>query len=86
MSAFRRGGGRKRRDANEPAIIETLRACGWYVKQVSGDGLPDLICAKAGKFVALEVKTKTGTLRESQKDTPWLVVRTPEEAMQAVNR
>jgi hypothetical protein len=32
-----------KRDANEPEVIQTLEACGWNVRRISGAGLPDLL-------------------------------------------
>jgi hypothetical protein len=45
-----------KRDANEPAIIEVLRAAGYVVEQISGAGLPDLLVSKGGGVDVLEVK------------------------------
>ena len=89
MTPFRRGGGRKRRDANEPAIIDALRKSGCQVWQVSGTGLPDLLClTPRGDYVPLEVKTAKGTLTkvQAQQAAPWPIVRSVDEAMQWVQR
>jgi len=89
MTPFRRGGGRKRRDANEPAIIDALRKSGCQVWQVSGTGLPDLLClTPRGDYVPLEVKTAKGTLTkvQAQQANPWPIVRSVDEAMQWVQR
>jgi len=89
MTPFRRGGGRKRRDANEPQIIEALRAMGCQVWQVSGTGLPDLLVrTTAGDYVPLEVKTRTGRLTkvQAQQAAPWPVVRSVEDALTEVQR
>jgi Holliday junction resolvase len=84
MSAFRRGGAGKRRDQNEPAIVEALRQVGCRVWRVSGDGLPDLIAWRAGRCYALEVKTQAGARTEAQRDAPWPIVRTVDDALSAV--
>jgi len=60
-----------------------------------GDGSPDLILCVRGRFVGLEVKTKTGKLSEAQEawHREWReagaiveVVRSPLEAVEVVNR
>ena len=49
---------RKRVDANQAAIVQAMRALGWYVFDASsvGRGFPDLIAAKGGAIVLVEVK------------------------------
>lgn len=86
MTPFRRGGGRKRRDANEPQIIAALRSIGCQVWQVSGAGLPDLLVLCRGQYHALEVKTTTGKLTkvQAQQANPWPIVRSVDEAMREV--
>lgn len=87
MTPFRRGGGRKRRDANEPAIIDALRKSGCQVWQLGGAGLPDLLVrTRAGAYVPLEVKTRTGRLTkvQAQQAAPWPVVRSVDEAIREV--
>jgi Holliday junction resolvase len=61
---------RKRRDANHKPIVEALRACGWAILDTSqcGDGAPDLIIARAGRVIAVEVKAPKGKLRPDQVD------------------
>ena len=89
MTPFRRGGGRKRRDANEPAIIDALRKSGCQVWQVSGTGLPDLLClTPRGDYVPLEVKTAKGrpTRVQAAQANPWPIVRSVDEAMREVAR
>jgi hypothetical protein len=56
--AFRRGGAKKRRDANEPAVIEALRGVGATVIQLSGCApVPDLLVGFQGRWYAVEVKS-----------------------------
>jgi Holliday junction resolvase len=45
-------------DANHAEITGTLRQCGWVVHDTSGTGggFPDLVIAKAGRLVMVEVK------------------------------
>ena len=76
---MRTGGAKKRRDETEPAIIDALRACGAFVRQVHGDGAPDLIVKLKGRWLPLEVKSPTGRVRPSQGGYP--IVRTPAEAL-----
>ena len=82
--SFRHGGAGKRRDTNEPAIIEALRLMGAYVYQVSGDGLPDLLVLWQSRWTPLEIKTTRGKLTASQMDIPWPVVRSVSEALAAI--
>lgn len=84
MSAFRRGGAKKRRDANEPQIVQALRAVGCETWQLSGTGLPDLLVRRAGMFYAMEVKTAKGGMTEAQAAIPWPVVRSVEDALTVV--
>lgn len=86
MTPFRRGGGRKRRDSNEPAIIDALRQSGCQVWQLGGAGLPDLLVLCRGQYHALEVKTTTGKLTkvQAQQAAPWPIVRSVDEAIREV--
>ena len=45
-------------DANHAGITSTLRQCGWVVHDTSGvgGGFPDLVIAKAGRLVLVEIK------------------------------
>ena len=49
---------RARIDANHRAIVEALEEMGWYVRSTAqlGKGFPDLLAAKDGRLVLLEVK------------------------------
>ena len=84
VSAFRRGGAGKRRDANEAAIVETLQAYGCRVWRIGGSGLPDLLVWYRGRAHALEVKTATGRKTDAQADVPWPIVRSVDEAVAVV--
>lgn len=46
----------RRRDVNEPLIIEALRAAGAAVHQLDGAGVPDLLVSYKGELTLLEVK------------------------------
>jgi len=54
-------------DSNQPAIVEYLRLCGCSVAITSrlGDGFPDLVVAKWGSTVLVEVKD--GSLSPSRR-------------------
>ena len=45
-----------RRDANERRVIDALRACGAYVKQINDEGLADLLVFYRGHTLIIEVK------------------------------
>ena len=47
-----------RTDANQTAIVDALRRCGWSVLSLApmGRGVPDLAASKAGRTVFIEVK------------------------------
>ena len=64
---MRRGGAKRRRDANEQAIIVALRALGATVVQISGEGVPDLLVAYEGRWTPLEVKRPRGRLTPEQQ-------------------
>lgn len=85
MSLSRRNA---KRDTVERAIIEALEATSAVVFQLSGAGVPDLLVGYRGRWIPLEVKSKTGTLTSAQVRTHGLygypIVRTPEEALQAI--
>lgn len=82
--SFRRGGAKKRRDANEPAIRQALHAVYAETWQVSGEGLPDLLVRYQGRLFAFEVKSEKGTQTASQQQTNWPLVRTTDEALKAI--
>jgi Holliday junction resolvase len=54
------------RDKNEGPIVETLQARGFYVTQVSGTGVPDLLVSKDGAMWLVEVKQPNGTYKPAQ--------------------
>lgn len=47
-----------RTDGNHAAIVEALRASGWYVHDTSrlGHGFPDLVVARNGQLRLVEIK------------------------------
>ena len=48
----------RRVDRNQPEIVQTLRACGWFWFALSnaGRGAPDGIATKAGRLRLVEIK------------------------------
>ena len=81
---FRKGGAARRRDANEPAIIDALESIGCRVWQLHGRGTPDLLVYRGDRYIPMEVKSHTGAQTEAQRDTPWPIVRTVEAAIRVV--
>jgi hypothetical protein len=89
-----------RRDANEPVIQTALERAGATVEQLpTGQGMPDLLCGYKGINYLLEVKLNPVkgevfashcSLNKKQRDwhSGWkgqkCIVRTPEEALQAI--
>jgi hypothetical protein len=77
-------------DANQAGIVEALLKIGCKVYDI--DKPVDLLIEFRGFWIVLEVKTKTGRLEDSQKkffkevSAPAYVVRTPTEAIDAVQR
>ena len=76
---MRHGGAKQRRDNSEPAIIDALRACGGFVRQVHGDGAPDLIVCLQGRWLPLECKSGKRKAQANQSAYP--IVRTAAEAL-----
>lgn len=80
-----------KRDANEPEIVHALRSAGAVVWMLPRPF--DLLCGFSGRLVGLEVKGPKGNLTDQQETDmatcrrlglPVYVVRTAEEALQAV--
>ena len=84
----------KKRDTAEPAIVQALEAVGCRVWKL--DRPFDLLVGRLGRFTVLEVKSnhrKPDKRQKAQTDElaaakagglPVFVVRTPEEALEAV--
>ena len=86
----------KRTDANQSEIVYTLRKCGVDVWIIGSPA--DLLCGFSGRFTTLEVKdgskpkSKQALTDDEQAfmarcraaGYPHYIVRTPEEALQAV--
>jgi Holliday junction resolvase len=92
---MRTGGAKKRRDANEPSIVQALRKIGARVERISGPDLPDLLVGFRGQWYPLEVKTAKGgsTKRQCQayvkygtSELLYPVVRSVDEALALVLR
>jgi Holliday junction resolvase len=71
------------RDKNEGPIVQALEQCGVQCWRLSGPGCPDLLTYWQGKYLPLEIKNPQGLNRttEAQRDIPWPVVRSIEEAL-----
>lgn len=56
-------------DRTHVTVVAALRAHGWIVISLArlGQGVPDLLCAKGGRTVLVEVKTASGRLRAIQE-------------------
>lgn len=78
---MRRVGQSRRRDANERAIVDALRAVGAHVTPISGKGAPDLLIRFRGKLAAVEVKTEKGKRTQAQEQSEWPIVRDVDEAL-----
>ena len=81
----------KKRDLSEPAIVAALEAAGCKVWKL--DRPFDLLVGRAGRFSVLECKSGKAKPTDAQADEiracqagglPVYVVRTPEEALQAI--
>lgn len=85
---MRRVGQARKRDANEPAIVKALEAVGAHVTRLSGVGAPDVLvrfpAASWGNLYAFEIKTAKGKQTEAQIETQWPIVRSIEDALQAI--
>ena len=59
---------RARTDANHADIVDALRKCGWTVVDTSrlGHGVPDLLIARRGVLLQIEVKDGTKKLSAQQ--------------------
>jgi hypothetical protein len=58
-----------KKDTTHGPVIDALIACGWYVMDVSRAPLViDLIIAKAGRVVIVEVKSRSGRITKRQAD------------------
>ena len=87
-----------KKDLNQQPIVDALRAAGCSVTILSAPGVPDLLVGRGGRTYLLEVKGGLGPRggksgRELTKDqllwwATWqghaMLVRTPQEALQAV--
>jgi Holliday junction resolvase len=86
---MRRVGQSRRRDLNEPGIVQALRKAGALVIRISEKGAPDLLCFYRGRVVLLECKSHVGRATEAQEETsqagwPVVTVRDAIAALRAV--
>ena len=83
-----RTGQARKRDANEKAIRKALEAVGAEVTPISGKGAPDILVRFRGNSdarpYAFEIKSWKGKQTAAQRVTNWPVVRTVEEALEAI--
>lgn len=84
MSGSAAGRGRKR-DANEAGIVRALRDIGCTVRQISGEGVPDLAVYSRGVWRLIEVKMPGRPLKPAQQalyvQAPFPIVHTEAEAL-----
>ena len=81
-----------RTDANQAEIVRALRDAGFSVQLLHrvGQGCPDLLVGQPWSNVLLEVKTAKGELTVDEREFlahwrgPWAIVRTVQEAMEAM--
>lgn len=76
------------RDANEKAIVKTLKQLGVSIQRINGSGVPDILAGYKGETFLLEIKTKKGKLtpaqvkfHESWRGKNPVVVHTIDEAL-----
>ena len=80
----------KKRDDNEPEIVDALQTVGAQVYKLNETNLPDLLVAFRRQWWLIEVKGPNGKLKEGQKQfldnavAPVAVARNQDEALQAV--
>jgi hypothetical protein len=81
MGWRRRAGGGKR-DIAEKAILTAWRSVGAQCWQVGGTGNPDVLVRFRGILYGFEIKTGKG--RETANQGEWPIIRTAQEALEAV--
>lgn len=88
-----RRGHQGRTDSNHKAVVDALRAVGAHVQSLAsvGAGCPDLLVLSHGRLFLMEVKRDKGSLTGQQQQWmadgwPVQIVRSPEEAIQAVTQ
>lgn len=79
-----RVGQTRRRDANEKAIVQALRAYGCDVIPVSGEGAPDLLIRRLGHLWAVEVKSVKGTRTKAQQESQWPIIRSIDDGLRLI--
>lgn len=78
-------------DRNQKDVVEALRKSGALVESLArlGRGCPDIVCAKHGRVVLMEIKHGKGKLTAAQQTWmangwPIYLVRSPEDAIEAL--
>lgn len=79
-----RVGQARRRDANEKAITDALRAVGAEVFPLSGRGIPDVLVRFRGAVYAFEIKSDKGVQTQAQRESQWDIVRSIADALSAI--
>lgn len=71
----------RRTDSTHKEVVEAFRKAGWGVLQTFrlGQSAPDLVVAKAGRVVAVEVKSARGRVKPGQAE--WLAAWPGETAV-----
>jgi hypothetical protein len=65
--------------------VLALRALGCRVWFLSGQGNPDLLVWREGRYYPMETKQRKGKLTPNQRDIPWVVVRSVDDAIRVIN-
>lgn len=59
----------RKKDAVHAEVVQALKACGWSVVETwRAPECPDLFASKAGRTIAVEVKTRARSLTAQQSD------------------
>ena len=78
---------KRRRDENEKSVVRALEAAGALVFRIEcreRSGCPDILVMYRGQAFAMEVKTATGRVLESQKIYGVHIVRDGYEAIEII--
>ena len=82
-----------RQDKNHSSIVKDLKLLGYQVHEMKsvGSGFPDILVARHGRMVLMEIKVEDGALNDKQKKwhNEWQgpevpIIRTTEQAIIAM--